>query len=683
MTCQVAYTYDPFTFRLTNLVTNRAGQRRGRPPRSYKICSTRTTRSATWSNSTTTPTPRRSSAVPRRSGGEALPLRLDLSSDASAGPRAPGPAAAERNLRDREPARFRIRTICRRWSGTPKSTATTRSATSRRSCTRRSPAARPGPETTSTSPASNRLLSNNDPGATRRHGGVHVHRQRRDEQDGAPAGHRLGLRRPDAAREPGERRRRRLLHLRRQRAARAQGLPALDEHDADRAHLYRRLGDLPQPRRRNNHVTGHAGARDAARDGRRAPDRDGRDEDHRHGPGGSSVALPARQPPRLGGDGARPSGRVITYEEYHSFGSTAFRSADGASEVSPKRYRYTGKEKDEETGLYYHGARYYAPWLGRWTAADPAGFVDGPNQYAYCLNRPVSLSDPDGRQTGQIVPTPPPRLPPPPPPPPPVEPIPPEPPVFRPPPASVPEVAPAAEAGEAIISAPAAGFLAALLILLTPSNIFTDYTVKYVDPDTHQTLTFRSMDELQGYKNKREGEKRIAPGAGDPNAVAHAPAADSGKQSIVVPGAPGAAKIAPPAAGTPPKVEAPGTSTDKGPIEAAAPKGPKWGNPKSRPTYGHTFLDHTSALTKEQLADRARDLGHQVGQWTDDTAAARFLAEQVAKKGPGTHDVTIPQGLGRSFLGDGTALTTDMARIVVKPDGTIRTAFPFNSFNPH
>ncbi|KYF86989.1 hypothetical protein BE17_19765 [Sorangium cellulosum] len=28
--------------------------------------------------------------------------------------------------------------------------------------------------------------------------------------------------------------------------------------------------------------------------------------------------------------------------------------------------RSTGKERDEETGLYYYGARYYAAWLGRW-----------------------------------------------------------------------------------------------------------------------------------------------------------------------------------------------------------------------------------------------------------------------------------------------------------------------------
>ena len=43
-------------------------------------------------------------------------------------------------------------------------------------------------------------------------------------------------------------------------------------------------------------------------------------------------------------------GAVITYEEYHPFGSTAFATTNGNAEVSAKRYRYTGKEKDVETG---------------------------------------------------------------------------------------------------------------------------------------------------------------------------------------------------------------------------------------------------------------------------------------------------------------------------------------------
>jgi RHS repeat-associated protein len=66
--------------------------------------------------------------------------------------------------------------------------------------------------------------------------------------------------------------------------------------------------------------------------------------------------------------------------------------------VSRRRYRYTGKERDEETGLYYHGARYYAPWLGRWTAADPAGLVDGINRYTYTHDNPVIYFDPTGAQ---------------------------------------------------------------------------------------------------------------------------------------------------------------------------------------------------------------------------------------------------------------------------------------------
>lgn len=92
------------------------------------------------------------------------------------------------------------------------------------------------------------------------------------------------------------------------------------------------------------------------------------------------------------------AGSVISYEEYHPFGSTAFHTAQGGAEVSAKRYRYTGKEKDDETGLYYHGARYYAPWLGRWTAVDPAGLVDGLNLYAYVRNNPTRQTDATGTQ---------------------------------------------------------------------------------------------------------------------------------------------------------------------------------------------------------------------------------------------------------------------------------------------
>jgi RHS repeat-associated protein len=90
--------------------------------------------------------------------------------------------------------------------------------------------------------------------------------------------------------------------------------------------------------------------------------------------------------------------RVITYEEYTPFGGTAFHAAHSASEVSAKRYRYTGMERDEETGLAHHGARYYAPWLGRWISWDPAGLADGTNGFRYVHNRPLALTDLSGTE---------------------------------------------------------------------------------------------------------------------------------------------------------------------------------------------------------------------------------------------------------------------------------------------
>jgi RHS repeat-associated protein len=91
------------------------------------------------------------------------------------------------------------------------------------------------------------------------------------------------------------------------------------------------------------------------------------------------------------------TGAILTYEEYHPYGSTAYQGVRAQLEA-PKRYRFTGKERDGETGFTYHGARYYAPWLGRWMACDPAGFVDGVNLYAYVANNPTGAVDNRGTQ---------------------------------------------------------------------------------------------------------------------------------------------------------------------------------------------------------------------------------------------------------------------------------------------
>jgi RHS repeat-associated protein len=90
------------------------------------------------------------------------------------------------------------------------------------------------------------------------------------------------------------------------------------------------------------------------------------------------------------------SGRLINYEEYSPYGSTVYQAVNAVVRAASKRYRYTGKERDEENGFTYHGARYYAPWLGRWTSCDPAGLVDGVNIFAYGHDSPIRHSDPNG-----------------------------------------------------------------------------------------------------------------------------------------------------------------------------------------------------------------------------------------------------------------------------------------------
>ncbi|VVO78730.1 RHS repeat-associated core domain-containing protein [Pseudomonas fluorescens] len=88
-------------------------------------------------------------------------------------------------------------------------------------------------------------------------------------------------------------------------------------------------------------------------------------------------------------------GQVISHEGYYPFGVTAWLAAGNQVDVDYKTIRYSGKEMDD-SGLYYYGARYYAPWLQRWVSADPAGDVDGLNLYAMVGNNPLLYVDRSG-----------------------------------------------------------------------------------------------------------------------------------------------------------------------------------------------------------------------------------------------------------------------------------------------
>lgn len=90
-----------------------------------------------------------------------------------------------------------------------------------------------------------------------------------------------------------------------------------------------------------------------------------------------------------------PQARVVSYEEYYPFGATSYQ-AQRTQTTASKRYRYTAKERDEESGLEPHSARFYAPWLARWTSVDPERTDHHPNRYVYVNNNPVTFSDSTG-----------------------------------------------------------------------------------------------------------------------------------------------------------------------------------------------------------------------------------------------------------------------------------------------
>jgi RHS repeat-associated protein len=87
---------------------------------------------------------------------------------------------------------------------------------------------------------------------------------------------------------------------------------------------------------------------------------------------------------------------IISYEEYHPYGTTAYKATNQEIRATAKRYRYTGMERDEESGLAYHSVRYYLLWLGRWGSCDPIGIEGEINLFRYCQNNPIGLVDTSG-----------------------------------------------------------------------------------------------------------------------------------------------------------------------------------------------------------------------------------------------------------------------------------------------
>ena len=87
-------------------------------------------------------------------------------------------------------------------------------------------------------------------------------------------------------------------------------------------------------------------------------------------------------------------GEVVQHIEYVPFGEVFIEERNN---VWNTPYLFNAKEFDEETGMYYYGARYYDPRLSLWMSTDPLALA-APNltPYRYGLNNPVNFIAPDG-----------------------------------------------------------------------------------------------------------------------------------------------------------------------------------------------------------------------------------------------------------------------------------------------
>jgi RHS repeat-associated protein len=74
----------------------------------------------------------------------------------------------------------------------------------------------------------------------------------------------------------------------------------------------------------------------------------------------------------------------------------SFGNQTASSGSLTNSFRYTGRELDTETNLYFYRARYYDPTAGRFISEDPLGVRVGINRFQYVANAPTNFVDPSG-----------------------------------------------------------------------------------------------------------------------------------------------------------------------------------------------------------------------------------------------------------------------------------------------
>lgn len=93
------------------------------------------------------------------------------------------------------------------------------------------------------------------------------------------------------------------------------------------------------------------------------------------------------------------NGNEYEHLEYTPYGESWIEEGDELElKLNKIKWKFTSKELDSETGLYYFGARYLDPQTSRWMSPDPIydGLKEGLSIYGYCRNNPIILKDPNG-----------------------------------------------------------------------------------------------------------------------------------------------------------------------------------------------------------------------------------------------------------------------------------------------
>ena len=86
---------------------------------------------------------------------------------------------------------------------------------------------------------------------------------------------------------------------------------------------------------------------------------------------------------------------ITQFDAYLPYGELLVDEHSSSEEMS---YKFNGKELDEETGLYYYGARYMDPKISMWYGSDPLSEeYENVSAFVYCHGNPICLFEPDGQ----------------------------------------------------------------------------------------------------------------------------------------------------------------------------------------------------------------------------------------------------------------------------------------------